>query len=79
MTKGTEHVSLEAGPNILIFPFLVQHVTGPNRSEAGEEGNIGMGAGEGIWAALSSWMFARALTDYIISGWSMDGCVFSCA
>lgn len=42
MTKGTERISLEAGPGILIFLFLVQHVTGPSWSEVGEEDSIGM-------------------------------------
>lgn len=37
---------------ILIFPFLVQHVTGAHWSEVGEEGNMGMGRGGGIWAAV---------------------------
>lgn len=74
MTKGTEHTSLEAGPDTLIFPFLVQRVTGPNWSEVGEEGNNSMGRGEG-GLGCCPWVFARALVEDIISGWSMDGCV----
>lgn len=53
MTKGTERMSSEAGPGILIFPFLVQRVTGPNRSEVGEEGNIGTRRGAGGFGLLS--------------------------
>lgn len=52
MSEGTEHTPLEAGPDVLIFPFLVQRMTGPNWSEVGEEGTIGMGAGGGTWTAV---------------------------